>query len=40
MIRGEAYGAGRVLPLERAPEAFGEAGLLEGGGTVVVRVVV
>ncbi|KAI0269300.1 hypothetical protein BC834DRAFT_967929 [Gloeopeniophorella convolvens] len=36
---GGEYGAGRVLPFERAPEAFG-GGVLEGGGTAVVRVVV
>lgn len=36
---GGEYGAGRVLPFERAPEAFGDA-VLEGGGTAVIRVVV
>jgi len=36
---GGEYGAGRVLPFERAPEAFGGS-VLEGGGTVVIRVVV
>ena len=36
---GGEYGAGRVLPFERASEAFGGA-MLEGGGTAVVRVVV
>ncbi|KAH9007136.1 hypothetical protein EDB86DRAFT_3114879 [Lactarius hatsudake] len=35
---GGEYGAGRVLPFERAPEAFGGA-MLEGGGTAVIRVV-
>jgi hypothetical protein len=35
---GGEYGAGRVLPFERAPEAFGGA-VLEGGGTAVIRVV-
>ena len=36
---GGEYGAGRVLPFERAPEAFGGS-MLEGGGTAVIRVVV
>jgi alcohol dehydrogenase-like protein len=36
---GGEYGAGRVLPFERAPEAFGGS-VLEGGGTAVIRVVV
>jgi hypothetical protein len=36
---GGEYGAGRVLPFERAPEAFGGAAL-EGGGSAVIRVVV
>lgn len=36
---GGEYGAGRVLPFERAPEAFGGS-TLEGGGTAVIRVVV
>ena len=35
---GGEYGAGRVLPFERAPEAFGGA-TLEGGGSAVIRVV-
>jgi TctA family transporter len=35
---GGEYGAGRVLPFERAPEAFGGS-VLEGGGTAVIRVV-
>ncbi|KAI0002942.1 hypothetical protein BJV74DRAFT_561296 [Russula compacta] len=35
---GGEYGAGRVLPFERAPEAFGGLAL-EGGGTAVIRVV-
>jgi len=35
---GGEYGAGRVLPFERAPEAFGGA-TLQGGGTAVIRVV-
>ena len=35
---GGEYGAGRVLPFDRAPEAFGGA-MLEGGGTAVIRVV-
>jgi len=35
---GGEYGAGRVLPFERAPEAFGGS-MLEGGGTAVIRVV-
>ncbi|KAI0047284.1 hypothetical protein FA95DRAFT_1262649 [Auriscalpium vulgare] len=39
LIGGAVYGAGRVLPFERAHEAFGGA-ILEGGGTAVVRVVV
>jgi hypothetical protein len=34
---GGEYGAGRVLPFERAPEAFGGAAL-EGGGSAVIRV--
>jgi len=34
---GGEYGAGRVLPFERAPEAFGGTAL-EGGGSVVIRV--
>lgn len=45
-IEGEVYGLGRVVPFERTPEVFvGEtrgrksSGLLEDGGTVVVRVV-
>lgn len=48
-IEGEVYGTGRVVPFERTPEVFvggsgrgrggKSAGLLEGGGTVVVRVV-
>ncbi|TFY66016.1 hypothetical protein EVG20_g5077 [Dentipellis fragilis] len=37
LIAGAEYGRGRVLGLERATEAF-DGGLLEGGGTVVVRV--
>ena len=36
---GGEYGAGRVLPFERAPEAFGGS-MLEGAGTAVIRVVV
>jgi len=36
---GGEYGAGRVLPFERAPEAF-ESPALEAGGTAVIRVVV
>jgi len=36
---GGEYGAGRVLPFERAPEAF-ESHALEAGGTAVIRVVV
>jgi len=35
---GGEYGASRVLPFERAPEAFGGS-VLEGGGTAVIRVV-
>jgi hypothetical protein len=35
---GGEYGAGRVLPFERAPEAFGGA-MLQAGGTAVIRVV-
>jgi hypothetical protein len=35
---GGEYGAGRVLPFERAPEAFASAAL-EGGGSAVIRVV-
>jgi hypothetical protein len=35
---GGEYGSGRVLPFERAPEAFTSA-MLEGGGTAVVRIV-
>jgi hypothetical protein len=35
---GGEYGAGRVLPFDRAPEAFGGA-MLEGGGTAVIRIV-
>ncbi len=35
---GGEYGAGRVLPFERAPEAF-DGSMLEGGGTAVIRVV-
>ena len=35
---GGEYGAGRVLPFERAPEAFGGS-MLEAGGTAVIRVV-
>jgi len=35
---GGEYGAGRVLPFERAPEAFVGAAL-EGGGSAVIRVV-
>ncbi|KAI9448349.1 hypothetical protein H4582DRAFT_82192 [Lactarius indigo] len=35
---GGEYGAGRVLPFERASEAFGGA-MLEGGGTAVIRIV-
>lgn len=35
---GGEYGAGRVLPFERAPEAFAGAAL-EGGGSAVIRVV-
>jgi hypothetical protein len=35
---GGEYGAGRVLPFERAPEAFGGA-MLQSGGTAVIRVV-
>jgi hypothetical protein len=35
---GGEYGAGRVLPFERAPEAFGGL-VLGGGGTAVIRVV-
>ena len=35
---GGEYGAGRVLPFERAPEAFGGA-MLEGGGTAVIHIV-
>jgi hypothetical protein len=35
---GGEYGAGRVLPFERAPEAFGGS-VLEGGGTAVIRVI-
>ncbi|KAA1466061.1 hypothetical protein DENSPDRAFT_830805 [Dentipellis sp. KUC8613] len=37
LIAGPEYGRGRVLGLERATEAF-DGGLLDGGGTVVVRV--
>ena len=36
---GGEYGAGRVLPFERAPEAFGGS-VLEGAGSAVIRVVV
>jgi hypothetical protein len=36
---GGEYGAGRVLPFGRAPEAFGGS-MLEGAGTAVIRVVV
>lgn len=36
---GGEYGAGRVLPFERAPEAFGGS-MLEGAGTAVIRIVV
>ena len=36
---GGEYGAGRVLPFERAPEAFGGS-VLEGAGTAVIRIIV
>ncbi|KAI0301853.1 hypothetical protein B0F90DRAFT_1925249 [Multifurca ochricompacta] len=35
---GGEYGAGRVLPFERTPEAFGDIAL-EGGGTAIIRVI-
>ncbi|KAI9512702.1 hypothetical protein F5148DRAFT_1372919 [Russula earlei] len=35
---GGEYGAGRVLPFERAPEAFGGPAL-HGGGTAIIRIV-
>ena len=41
---GNVYGAGdgergKVVPFERAPEVFGDGGLVQDGGTVVVKIV-